>query len=243
MLDCQLLWDVRWADMGMRSSGEAISCGCDLGRRCPPAVSLLLPSEMEENDLFGGDSCAGADVPSSGPPSRAGGSASVSRAINMGFWNARGFFMQVGLHAKPRRKHACFSALMREAEIVAVAEAHGHIGDLATVRAEHPGAYVNGSFLDRPGAGGVFVAVREHILRDLVEPLEFVELERGRAVQLRLYFRDARLRIVFVHLDPSLPLTQRRRAVRGLCAWASPQVGERVVIMGDLNVRSSTEPI
>lgn len=51
-------------------------------------------------------------------------------ALNIGFWNARGYLMQVGLHEKPRRKHAFFARLLRDAGNAAVADAHGMKGML-----------------------------------------------------------------------------------------------------------------
>lgn len=45
-----------------------------------------------------------------------------------------------------------------------------------------------------------------------------------------------------VHLSPSLPLERRRREVRRLCVQASARAGECLVVIGDLTIRSSTEP-
>lgn len=239
-LDGHTVWDVRWTDLHYVAEPGS-SCGSEVDA---PSMSCLLESMLEMPYSVMCDADSEKVVPGPRPrPTPAGlllGPAVLP--LQVAFWNARGFLMQVGLHSKPRRKHSCFSALMGEAGIV-VAEAHGHAGDLATIRAEHPRSYVAGSFMQHAGAGGIFVVVHERVTRATTAPVSFAVLDPGRTVQLRLTFGDASLRLIFVHLNPSLSLGLRRRAVRRLCTWAAAGAGERVIVMGDLNIRSSTEPI
>lgn len=99
-----LLWDVRW------SAGLGLGIYPPLGNgrhfrvpRAPPETTTL---GIEGNALTGA-TCEALEPPHLGLNAVAVGS--VVPALNVGFWNTRGFFVQIGLRARPRRKHECLA--------------------------------------------------------------------------------------------------------------------------------------
>lgn len=89
--------------------------------------------------------------------------------LKVGFRHARGYFMRLGIHSKPRCKHQIVARPLGRCGIAVLAEARGTREGLATPRSEHLWAYVLGSFLPGSSAGGIAGIFQPKLLRVLLE--------------------------------------------------------------------------
>lgn len=158
--------------------------------------------------------------------------------LRIGTWNSQALlgsmFSRAGRITRKRRE---LEKLLDRSEVVLIQEAHGTVADLELL----PSTHCYSSSLGDYGAeeasslwGGVVIAVSKTLVQRSLA-MRSVTVVRGRVLQVDLDFRCGGLRIVCVHVDPSLSLPGLRGVfslLRNSCADSR----RLTLLAGDFNL-------